>query len=531
MKIDYISHQETGYFSNLIADYLNGNENLKSFYQFEPNDIGLEKAIQERSHFEVDRNTLVTVLQKQYEKLPEHPLVQQNIQSLLSKDTFTVCTAHQPNLLTGYLYFFYKILHAAHLTKHLSKQYPEKKFVPVFYIGSEDNDLEELGVFRFRNQKYRWDTQQTGAVGRMSTKDLLPLIERLKRDIGLSSENAKHLQKVIAAAYEGQASIADATRSIIHQLLADFGIVVIDADDAALKRNFLPVLKTELFQPQSHDLVVNSSELLNQYYKAQAYSREINLFYLIDNLRERIEKQGDAWIVVNTSIRWENEKELETELTQHPERFSPNVILRGLYQESILPNVAFIGGGSEVAYWMQLKAVFQHYHVFYPALILRQSAIWLGKKECELRELLDLDVTEMFLKKEALKKHYIYHHCQKELDLSVENKKISDLMGQMKEKCLAIDSSLESSAEAALAKMRHQFKILEQKMIRAEKKNQGIAMQRIENFRLHAFPNESLQERYDSFLAYYLDYGQSFFEVIFKNSLPYGDQFLIVQDN
>lgn len=530
MKIDYVSHQETGYFSNLVTDYLNGNDDLKPFYQYEPNDKGLEKAIQERSHFAIDRNTLVTVLQKQYEKLPEHPLVQQNIQALLSENTFTVCTAHQPNLLTGYLYFFYKILHAAHLAKHLKAQYPEKNFVPVFYIGSEDNDLEELGVFRFRNQKYRWDTQQSGAVGRMSTKDLLPLIEKLKRDIGLSSENAKHLQKVIAAAYESQPTIADATRSIIHELLGDFGIVVVDADDADLKRNFLPVLKSELFQPQSHDLVVNSSEQLNRHYKAQAYSREINLFYLKDNLRERIERQGDGWIVVNTSIRWENEEELEAELNQHPERFSPNVILRGLYQESILPNVVFIGGGSEVAYWMQLKSVFQHYHVFYPALILRQSALWMGKKECELKEVLDLDVAEIFLKKEALKKHYIYQHCQKGLDLSAENEKVTELMNLMKEKCLSIDSSLGKSAEAALAKMRHQFKILEQKMMRAEKKNQGIAMQRIESFRQHAFPNESLQERYDSFLAYYLDYGPVFFEVIYENSLPYGDQFLIVQD-
>lgn len=528
MKAQYIQHKDTGSFSTLVEDYLGNREQLNTFYKYSPDDAGLKKAIENRLNFSVKREILVNTLKRQYNNIETSKLVQDNIASLSQFNTFTVCTAHQPNLLTGYLYFFFKIIHAIKLANYLKEKYPHNHFVPVFYIGSEDNDLDELGVFRFRGEQYQWNTDQKGAVGRMSTKDLFSLLEILKHKIGTSAENAAHLTQIITEAYEGQTTIADATRYIINAFLGQYGIVVLDADDHDLKKSFLPVLHEELFNPKSMELVKTASEKLNKEYKAQAYSRPINLFYLKDDIRERIEKKDDKWIVVNTSIEW-NATELEKELNQFPERFSPNVILRGVYQESILPNVAFIGGGSEVAYWMQLKDLFSYYKVFFPVLILRQSAMWMNSKEVSLQEKLDLSNKELFLKTTALKNHFILREEQNGLGLEEEQLLVQKLIEQIGQKAKDIDKTLKDSAAAALSKVNHQFEILEKKMLKAKKRTATIKMQQIDDLKQHLFPKDSLQERYNSFLELYLDYGASFFETLLENTKPYGDEFLIIK--
>lgn len=530
METVCIPYQSTTFFSDLIADYLDQKDNLKPFYAFSPDEAGLQQAIAQRKQFPVDRVTLVEVLKKQYRDEVVHPKVAANIDSLLNENTFTICTAHQPNLMTGYLYFIYKIIHAAKLAAHLESLSAQDKFVPVFYIGSEDNDLEELGVFRFNGIRFRWQTEQKGAVGRMSTKDLQPLLGQLMAQVGPPGPFADRLKEVIQHAYKKDGTIAAATRHIVNELLGPFGVVVLDPDDAALKRNFLPVLKEELFQPKSFDLVKAPSDALNEQYKAQAFARPINLFYLKDDIRERIEKTSKGWKVVRTEIQW-TEAELMAEVEAHPERFSPNVILRGLYQETILPDIAFIGGGSEVAYWLQLKPVFDHYKVFFPAVILRQSVLWMDKASYNLQKKIGLSNEELFQPAEHLVRSFVHKHTHKDLQLEDVRQQMSKVFEQIKTKATHIDVTLKSSAEAALTKIRHQLDTMEKKMMRAEKRNMAEQLNQIYKIKNKLFPNGSLQERYDTFMPYFLDHGTAFFETLFAATLPLGNQFLMIRED
>lgn len=529
MEIVCIPHQATTYFSPLNIDYLAGKDSLKQFYKFSPDDAGLEKAIAQRKNFPVNRQVLTEVLEKQYQGYTIHESVRQNIEALKSENTFTICTAHQPNLMTGYLYFIYKIVHAAKLAQHLQSRHTAYKFVPVFYIGSEDNDLDELGVFRFNDTKFRWQTEQTGAVGRMSTKDLQPLIEQLLSLIGPPGENAEQLKEILIHAYQKQPTIAAATRYIVNELLGKYGVVVIDPDDAELKKLFIPILKEELLQPRSNELVQQTSELLNRQYSAQAFSRPINLFYLKDGIRERIEQTGDEWQVLRTNIRWDKDA-LIKEIEEHPERFSPNVILRGLFQETILPDVAFIGGGSEVAYWLQLKPVFDHYKAFFPALILRQSVQWIDAASSALQQKIELSDEEIFLSAEKLVKSFVHKHSHKDLQLEDLRQQMNFIFEQIKTRAVTVDITLKASAEAALTKMRHQLDTMEKKMMRAEKRNMAIQLSKIYKLKNKLFPNNSLQERYDTFMPFFIEQGNTFFDVLMENTLPYGDQFLIIKD-
>jgi len=526
---NYVPYPETGYFSSLVNDYVTNNPNIQSFAGYTPTEEGLKKAIEDRAKYPINRQALVSVLQKQYQDLPKHSRTEENIALLLQPNTFTVCTAHQPNLLTGYLYFIYKILHAIKLAEQLNTDHKDKHFVPVYYMGSEDNDIEELGTFRFLDKKYVWDGDgQRGAVGRMKTAGLKNMFQELFKVFGPPGNIFEELQTLLINAYLKHATVGAATQYLVNELFGRYGLVVLDPDDAELKATFIPVMEDELLHQHAFPIINEQMEKLSAHYKTQANPREINLFYLNDNIRERIEKKEDKWMVLNTSIAW-TQSDLLEELKQHPERFSPNVMLRGLYQETILPNVAFIGGGAEVAYWLQLKTLFAQYQVFYPVILLRQSVLWIKAPQSKKREQLELSVADIFKKETQLEHDYIAKHSNNEWQTQGEALAMEHIFLSLKDKAKSVDPTLKSAAEAALTKMKHQLTNLEQKMLRAEKKKMHTQLQRITSLKSTLFPHNSLQERVENFSEYYLQYGPEFFDIIKDGIRPLASEFLVIE--
>ncbi len=525
----YLPYDETGFFSDLVSDYLTEHQQIRRYYNYSPNANGVDQAIKERTSYQTDRQTLVAVLTKQYEHLPVKAETEKNIQALLNENTFTVCTAHQPNLLTGYLYFVYKILHTIKLATELNKKYPEKHFVPVYYMGSEDNDLDELGTFRFRGDKYTWNGDgQSGAVGRMKTKGLKPLLNELFKLFGPPGKNCDDLQNLITDSYLKHDTIATATQYLVHELFGRCGLIVLNPDEASLKRAFIPLMQDELLNSVPFAIVNKQTEQLSHNYKVQAHPRPVNLFYLADNLRERIERHGEEWMVVNSDKKW-NQQQLIDELNEHPERFSPNVILRGLFQETILPNVAFIGGGAEVAYWMQFKLMFEHYKVFLPCVLLRQSIQVIDPASSALRKQLELNVTDVFKLETELIKKQVAKYVGTEWQITGEAKELEKLFETLKAKATAVDPTLKASSEAALTKMKYQLRVLEQKMFRAEKRKIKVHTDRIKRMKKLLFPNNLLQERVDNFMEHYLDMGPAFFDTILDGIKPLTLEFLVVE--
>jgi bacillithiol biosynthesis cysteine-adding enzyme BshC len=396
-------------------------------------------------------------------------------------------------------------------------------------MGSEDNDLEELGAFKFRSEKFVWDGNgQSGAVGRMDTKSLKPLLNDLFKLFGPPGKNCDELQALIEQAYLKHKTISAATQYLVNELFGHFGLVVLNPDEAELKATFIPVMEDELLHQSSFPIITKQIEQLSAHYKIQAHPREINLFYLNDQLRERIEKKGDQWVVVNTAIHW-TQQEVINELKQHPERFSPNVMLRGLYQETILPDVAFIGGGAEVAYWLQLQTLFAHYKVFFPAVLLRQSVLWVGSAQAKLYKQLGLSVADIFKPEVQLVLEYVSRYSTDDWQTKNETDAIENIFQSLQQKATSVDSTLKSSAEAALTKMRHQLMVLEKKMLRAEKKKMQTELLKMTRLKSALFPANSLQERVENFSEYYLQYGASFFDTIKDGIEPLRNEFLVIE--
>ena len=367
-----IAYDQTGSFSKIVLDYLSDAAALKDFYNFRPDIEGIKKAVAERRHLPVNRKLLVDILQQQYSTVPVSDKLKANVEALLSEDTFTVCTAHQPNIFTGHLYFIYKILHAIKLSDTLNEKMPGKKFVPVYYMGSEDADLDELGEVHIHGRQYRWETKQSGAVGRMKIdKAFITIIDGIEKQLAVE-EYGNALMNSLRNAYKEGETIEQATFHFVHELFNDFGLIILLSDKASFKNEFAALINKELEESFSHKAVTETVAAFPAAYKVQAAGREINLFYLGDNSRQRIEKNNDGFKVADTDIVF-SAGEIKNELKNHPENFSPNVILRPVFQETILPDVAFIGGGGELAYWLELKKVFEAANAFFPALVLRNS--------------------------------------------------------------------------------------------------------------------------------------------------------------
>lgn len=525
-KIPYV---QTKSFSKIVTDYLGGADALKPFYSQPPTLEGFVQKIEERKAFNTNRSLLVQVLIGQYAGLQKRPAVEKNIQSLLSPDTFTVCTAHQPNLFTGPVYFVYKILHAIKLAAHLKEQLPQYNFVPVYYMGSEDADFAELNHTYVDGKKLEWKKEQRGAVGRMQVdKTLLSLIDELESQVGVLPHGSEVIA-LLRSSYTTGRTVQTATFELLHELYGSFGLVVLIPDHPLLKAAMSGVFEQDIFTASSSQTVQQTSERLGKEYTTQAHPREINLFYLKDDVRERIEKRDDRFFVLNTALSFTQE-ELTAELQAHPERFSPNVILRGLYQEMILPNLAFVGGGGETAYWLQLKDLFAHYGVPFPILVLRNSFLIIEKGWQQRIERLGLTVAETFQPGEDLLKALVLKSAAHPVLLNGNMEKASALFRQIREQALAVDATLSQHVDAIGARSVKALQELEKKMLRAEKRKHGDTQRQVQKLKEHLFPKDGLQERVENFSGFYARWGRSFIDELYKHSLALEQEFTVMME-
>lgn len=528
-KAEIISYQQTGYFTKIVTDYLSRNNSLQNFYQHPANLQGIKEAIASRKKISTNRALLAEQLKLQYLSIEVSDKVKENIDALKNENTFTICTAHQPNIFTGHLYFIYKIIHTIKLADTLNRELPQNKFIPILYVGSEDADLEELGEVFINGEKYKWNTKQTGAVGRMQVDDeLLKILKKIKGQLTVEPFG-KEVMELVQECYTKGRTIQDACFCLVNKLFGDRGLIVLLPDNAALKKEMFPVFEDDIFSNTPSDIVSKTSEELAKYYKVQAHPREINLFYLKENIRNRIVEHKDVYKVHDTDIKFTKE-ELEKELAKHPERFSPNVILRALYQETILPNLVFVGGGGELAYWLELKDMFQHYNVPYPVLILRNSFLLVNEKIDSLIKKLSLTYADIFKPIDDLVKDIVLKNSSNQLSLEIEKQEITDLYEQIKNSVKEVDTTLIKHVDALQAKILKGLNNLEKKLLKAEKGRFESQQTQINKLRSNLFPNNSLQERVENFMPFYAKWGKEFVKIIYDNSLNFEQQFSIIKE-
>lgn len=483
----------TGLFSELFLDYIQQKETLTPFYQEYPELNRFKKALEKKTFSEEKRKVLVDALREQYKDFGESP-VTRNIEILTDSKTFTVTTGHQLNLMTGPSFFIYKIVSTLRLAEKLQEAYPDYRFVPVYWMASEDHDFEEINHFHFDGKKYSWETDQEGPVGEFVIDDTLKSL--LKQ--------WDFVPSFFKEAYTQSKYLKDAVRRYVHQLFAEKGLVILDANHPVLKKQFLPIIKDDLFFQRANTLVNESNQSLEAAgYKTQIFPREINFFYMEPGRRERLVRQDGVFRTHDGKNKW-TEAEMEVFLETHPEKFSPNVVMRPVYQEVILPNLAYLGGPAEVAYWFQLKKVFDQYEVSFPFLLPRNFVMIIpGHVQRKINKL-SLKPADLFQSIDRLRIAHVKQHASGDLSLEAEKEQLNKLFGTLEKRASLLDPTLEGALKAALTRS---DKILDQvavKFRKAEERKQKDAIRQINEVKANLFPNGTLQERKVNFLEFYL---------------------------
>ena len=527
MPTDCISYQESGYFSKLIVDYLDEKSELKPFYNRFPKIENFKDQIAEKQQnfLEANREVLVAELENQNLNFDISEATQNNIQLLQSKNTFTITTGHQLNLFTGPLYFIYKIVSTINLCKQLKKAYPNKDFVPLYWMATEDHDFEEINYFNLKKSKIKWNRESSGPVGRLTNDGLKEVFEALKNEIG-SSENAKKLLELFENSYLKHLNLASATRYLANELFKAEGLVIIDGDAVSLKKIVAPFIKEELINQTSFKEVTETTTQLSEY-KIQVNPREINLFYFEDDLRERILIENGTYKVNNTAITF-TPNEILSELENHPEKFSPNVILRPLYQEVVLPNLCYIGGGGELAYWLELKSNFEANNITFPILLLRNSAVITSTKQAEKTAKLGLNFSDLFSNQQELITQKTKEVSKFSIDFSKQKETLENQYKELLAIALQTDKSFVGAVKAQEVKQIKGLENLEKRLLKAEKRVHAEYLNRIMDLQNELFPNQSLQERTLNFSEFYLEYGADFIQKLLSELEPLNQEFKVI---
>ncbi|MBW8244654.1 bacillithiol biosynthesis cysteine-adding enzyme BshC [Muricauda oceani] len=532
MEVECIRFKETGYFSQLICDYLDQKKELSSFYNRFPLLENFDGQIKEKAsnYPKANRSVLVNSLKAQYKNVKTSQVTQNNIDSLRDENTFTVVTGHQLNLFTGPLYFLYKIVSTINLAKKLNREYPENHFVPVYWMATEDHDFDEINYFNLHGKKVLWNKKASGAVGRLSTDGLEDVFEIFASELG-NLGLTYNLKELFKKAYLEHETLTEATRYLANALFGEHGLVIVDGDDKGLKQLLVPYAKKDILEHTPFHKISETIDALGKVsseYNIQVNPREINYFYLKDGLRERIVEKNGKYGVVGTQIQFSRE-ELIQELNTYPERFSPNVVARPLYQEVILPNLCYIGGGGELAYWLELKSYFDEVGVTFPMLMLRNSALLISEKQSEKVEKMGLKIPHLFKKQHSLINKKIRDISNIDIDFSPQKKLLEEQFQHMYDLAEQTDKSFLGAVKAQEVKQKKGLDALEKRLLKAQKRKLKDHVVRLTDLQNELFPNQSLQERQLNFSEIYLEMGEDLIPLLLDKLDPFSKDFTIIR--
>ncbi|MEY8758589.1 bacillithiol biosynthesis cysteine-adding enzyme BshC [Chryseobacterium tongliaoense] len=523
--INKISFTDIESIPQLIKDFLN-----HKIEGFEENTFSLDHFrkqihLKQQSFTSEQRNVLSDTLKKQLSSLTLSTRQKENIENLKQPNTFTITTGHQLNLFSGPVFFVYKILQTIKTCTYLKENFPDFNFVPVYWMASEDHDFAEINHFKTENNYYEINEKSGGPVGRIKINDTFFISEFEKefKDSIFGTE----LILMLKEAYKTGNTLTESIKTLVNRLFSDLGLLILDGDSNELKTQIKDIFKDELLHFSLHNVSKEKVNFLTEKYgKVQVNPREINLFYLSDT-RDRIDFDGQKYNIVDKNIQF-TESEIISELENSPEKFSPNALMRPVYQEKVLPNLAYIGGNAEIMYWLELKDYFSKINIPFPVLIPRNSMLFLKEKTLKKIDKLDLKIDDFFQNFTVLTNNKILgdHAILKLLD-EKENLLINQF-SMLRSAAETTEKSFGNMVKAEEIRQLKSFKRMKKRLLHAEKIKQKELLERLENLFLDVHPSKTWQERVYNFSVFFADYGYSWLETCLEEMVVQESKLIIV---
>jgi bacillithiol synthase len=513
-------------FGSVAGKFLHEPSRYADLIAFLPDWEGLLEAVKSREKRTNHNELLHLVLTEQLQSyFTDYPLVKENVDAFKLPSTLCITTGHQLVLAGGPAYLYYKIATVIALAKQVTTL-TGTKVVPVFWMASEDHDIDELRDGNIKNKAYRWEGNWDGYSGVLPT-DLLQ-DWKTKTIQELSQAGAPlTITNRIENAYRPGISLAQATTNFIMDVFGKSGLLILNPDEHRLKSLFSRVLEEELINQTSSKSIQATIDKWPEIWgmpklEPQVKPREINLFYLHQNKRSRIIKDNQENYSAGEN-NLGNRGDLLNILSTAPEKFSPNVILRPLYQETILPNIAYIGGPGEMHYWLELKPVFDAFDVFYPVLLPRMSYFALAEKQMQKWNSLGLVEEDFAEKIEVIQKKQVDRLGENSIHWDAIKIELISKYEHLKSEVGNIDATLQAVVSAEMSKSILGLENIRAKINKSLKLKNETVLRQSEKILSELFPEGIPQERIETGIGLEWQIGPDFINQICAREIIPGD--------
>lgn len=525
-KVSALDFSEISSIPQLIKDFLAGRLPGSEPLVFSLQNIERQVNEKEKHYPTESREVLHDVLTSQMQTAEISEQQAHNLDLIRNSTTFTVVTGHQLNLFSGPAFFIYKILQTIKTADFLNENLPGKRFVPVFWMATEDHDFEEINHFRTERYFYHINASSGRPVGRIAVEEneFLSDFEQEFKDHVYGTELIRWARE----SYSKGIKLAEATRTLVNRLFAAYGLLVLDGDDARLKTQMQPIFAEELTdQRLARESEQQVAFLKDHYGQVQVNPRSINLFYIKDR-RERIDPDAHGFRLSESGTRF-TAQELLDELAANPQNFSPNALMRPVYQETVLPNVAYIGGNAEIMYWLELRDYFKWLALPFPVLVPRNSMLFLSAKTLTKIRKAGLQPADFFKNyPDIVRREILRDSALKEL-LAEKAEVVAALFSEIKARSAETDRTFGNLVDAEERRQLKSFRRMEARLLKAEKIKQGEKVERLEQLYLQVHPGKIWQERIYNFSVFYADGGRAWLDACYDMMDPSKSELIIAE--
>ncbi len=519
----------------LFYDYLNHFEKVESFYRWNPHKMdALPAVITERGRLTYPRRQLAKILLRQNRFWGAPPESLQNVEQLADDRTFCVVTGQQAGVLGGPLYTIYKIITVVKLTTTLQEKYPEYNFIPLFWLEINDNDFKEINHIQYitrENQIRRLEIAENSADSlkpiayRKPDPQILQWRKTIDEDF-FDTEFKEDALRLFLEPYENSATYGDAFARLILTLLGRHGLVVINPVDRDVAALVQPIFDTALTSARE---ILEAFEERNHQIKGAGYPTQIQLrnhqtlLFHIDEQQQRVridaEPGGGYRLVYPDEKRGIGSTELLHLCETHPEQFSPNVALRPIVQDSLLPTVAYVAGPSETAYFAQLETLYRFFEVPMPLIYPRHRMTIVENKIRRLLEKLQLDYETILNSRGNFVETYLRQHAGQELYRMLEqvDQQIGEALENLEPLLTRYDPTLVQSLHKTRLSIEGSFRKLSGKITRSLGNRNETLVNQLERLMLLLLPQHTYQERMLNLIYFCIKYGCGFFEELLAN--------------
>jgi len=507
-------------FSKLFKDYVHQKSEITDFFENPPFDTKHLKTKAENFSFHSDRTKVSNALKEFNTQFDPSQATLLNIEKLRDPSSLAIVTGQQMVLYGGPVYTVLKTL----TTIQLARKYEEvlnRPIIPVFWLADEDHDLDEVSKFNLMKRdeitKCSRSFDKPGKrVGEYSLKEAHHQLRSCVKDGLIDTDFSKELWEILDSSYNEKHSVVQAFGLFMQKLFGKHGLILAGSNDETLKSFSKSILTKSVIKADdiSDRLQENTKKLEKLGYQGQVHLNNSNLFYITDsNLRVKIQYDGELWFIENSEKRWTS-NELIQDIEENPNLFSPNVFLRPILQDRILPTLSYIAGPGEIAYYAQMSGIYDYFEQSMPQIVPRFSGTLIESSIDRIMGKLPFSLNDYNKRIEDLESEYIDQTEQPDLEKIFGDwkQRIDSITDEKKNVIEEIDPTLKNTAGKASSTYFSELDKLKGKLYKSLKQQEKTQLERIFKIQSNFFPNGNLQEREVAFIYYLNKYGIELFD-------------------